>query len=99
MRLAGPRAHRIAPNLASIVYLLGGLAFRYAWVEAGKASAADPEAAVATARGTLTMAHREVPRDAHTASSVRRPVRLPGIRRAWGETVRRTSLAVERLVR
>ncbi len=99
LRLAGPRAHRTAPNIASVAYLLGGLAFRYAWVEAGKASAADPEAAVATARGTLAMPHREAPRGARTPSSVRRPVWLPGARRAWGEAVRRTSLAVERLVR
>ena len=99
LRLAGPRAQRTAQDIASVAYLLGGLAFRYAWVEAGKASAADPEAAVATARGTSAIADREAPRGARTTSSVRRPVRLPGTRRAWGEAVRRTSLAMERLVR
>jgi formate-dependent nitrite reductase membrane component NrfD len=99
LRLPGPRANAVAENLSSVAYLFGGLAFRYAWLEAGKASAADPEAAVATARGTLTMARRKGPRDARRTSSVRSPLRAPGVLRAWGETVRRTSLAVERLVR
>jgi hypothetical protein len=36
----GPRVH----HLASVLYLLAGLAFRFAWVGAGRASALDHEA-------------------------------------------------------
>jgi Polysulphide reductase, NrfD len=43
----GPRAHHAASGL----YLAAGLAFRYAWVTAGKASAADHEAVALMARG------------------------------------------------
>ena len=46
-RRLGARAH----HLASLLYLGGGLAFRYAWVEAGKESAKDHEVAAAIARG------------------------------------------------
>ena len=45
-RRAGPKAH----HLASVLYLLGGLAFRYAWVRAGDASAHDDEAAALAGR-------------------------------------------------
>ncbi len=38
-------------RLASIAYLAAGVLFRYAWVEAGKASASDDEAVAAMARG------------------------------------------------
>jgi formate-dependent nitrite reductase membrane component NrfD len=92
----GPATH----DVASFAYLLGGLAFRYAWVEAGKASAVDHEAAAATGRGRATWDDQlERPRGARAPSKVRAPLPLPGARRAWGEAVRRTSLAVERLVR
>ena len=37
-------------HAASAIYLLAGLAFRYAWVEAGKASARDDEAVAKVAR-------------------------------------------------
>lgn len=43
---AGPRAH----DLASGCYLVGGLAFRYAWVAAGHQSAGDDEAVARMAR-------------------------------------------------
>jgi formate-dependent nitrite reductase membrane component NrfD len=85
-------------NVASIAYLAGGLAFRFAWVEGGRASAEDYEAVVAMARGSAgpsepgALAARE-------PSAAREPLRVLGGRRAWGEAVRRTSLAVERLVR
>jgi formate-dependent nitrite reductase membrane component NrfD len=46
-RRGGPRVH----HLASVLYLLGGLAFRYAWVRAGDASAHDDEGIALTARG------------------------------------------------
>jgi hypothetical protein len=46
-RRLGARAHHVA----SVLYLAGGLAFRYGWVEAGKASAGDDDIAAAVARG------------------------------------------------
>jgi formate-dependent nitrite reductase membrane component NrfD len=46
-RAAGPAAGHVS----SLLFLAGGLAFRFAWVEAGKASAEDSEAVVAMARG------------------------------------------------
>jgi hypothetical protein len=87
-------------NLASLLFLGGGLAFRYAWVEAGRASAADHEAAAAVGRGRLGSEDGlEVGGDPR-AESLQRPARtaLPG-QRLWGETVRRISLAVERRLR
>ena len=42
----GPRVH----HLASVLYLLAALAFRFAWVEAGPASARDDEANALMAR-------------------------------------------------
>jgi hypothetical protein len=42
----GPRVHHVA----SVLYILAGLAFRFAWVGAGRASAADHEAVAAMAR-------------------------------------------------
>jgi hypothetical protein len=49
-RRGGPRVH----HLASCLYLGAGLAFRYAWVEAGKHSARDDEAVVRMARSRGT---------------------------------------------
>jgi hypothetical protein len=74
-------------DLASVLFMTGGLAFRFGWVEAGRASAADDAAVAAAGRGA---------REPRLESRHRRA--LPGIpgRRAWGELVRRTSLAVER---
>ena len=46
-RRAGPGAH----HLASALYLAGGLAFRYAWVGAGRASATDDVSVARMARG------------------------------------------------
>ena len=45
-RRGGPRVH----HLASVLYLLAGLAFRFAWVGAGRTSAADDEAVARAAR-------------------------------------------------
>jgi hypothetical protein len=45
-RPLGPAAH----HAASALYLAAGLAFRYAWVTAGKASAADDHAVARSAR-------------------------------------------------
>jgi len=43
----GPRAH----DLASVMYLIAGLLFRYAWVGAGRLSAEDDDAVARMARG------------------------------------------------
>jgi formate-dependent nitrite reductase membrane component NrfD len=100
-RLVARRSPPWLHNLASGLYLLGALGFRYAWVEAGKASADDHAGVAAMGRGRLALEDpTEVPRDAHMRSTWRRgaATAVP-VRRAWTETVRRASLAVERLLR
>jgi len=94
VRVQARRRRRPQPslqNLASAVYLAGGLAFRVAWVQAGKESAADNEAAAA-------MGRRKAP-EPRLRSDERGPLPLPRVRRAWGEAVRRTSLGIERIAR
>ena len=96
-RRTGPREH----DLASFMYLAAALAFRFGWVYGGKASATDDAVVAATARG------RRVPQnDQHQAwqeramSTRRSPLPLPrAARRAYGEAVRRASLAIERRLR
>jgi formate-dependent nitrite reductase membrane component NrfD len=95
-RGASPRVH----DLASLLYLTGGLAFRFAWVQAGKASAAHHEDVAAMARGQLALAENQGrPPGACAQSVARPPLRLPEFTRAWGELIRRSSLAVERRLR
>jgi hypothetical protein len=93
-RRTGPREH----ELASFMYLAAGLLFRFAWVYAGRASAIDDEVVAAVARdrpgsdGGLQRAWQ-----ARALSIRRSPLPLPGVvRRAYGEAIRRTSLAIER---
>ena len=50
LRFARQRLGSGGHNVASALYLAAGLAFRYGWVEAGKASARDDEAVAAMAR-------------------------------------------------
>jgi formate-dependent nitrite reductase membrane component NrfD len=50
LRLARQSRGPWTDHAASLLYLAGGLAFRYAWVAAGRASATDDEAVAATAR-------------------------------------------------
>jgi formate-dependent nitrite reductase membrane component NrfD len=50
----GPTVHHVA----SALYLGAGLAFRYAWVTAGRQSAEDHEAVALTARGRATRGER-----------------------------------------
>jgi formate-dependent nitrite reductase membrane component NrfD len=96
-RRTGPREH----ELASVMYLAAGLLFRFAWVYAGRASATDDAVVAAAARA------RVVPEDDHrpawqarALSSRRSALPLPDFaRRAYGEAVRRTSLAIERRLR
>jgi formate-dependent nitrite reductase membrane component NrfD len=84
------REGRLYGDVASALYLGGGLLFRFAWVYAGRVAAADDGVVAALAREGE--AARGVP------SVARAPVRVPG-RRAWSETVRRVSLGVEKVVR
>ena len=54
-RRGGPPVH----HAASVLYLLAGLAFRYAWVGAGRTSAADDEAVARAARVPATGVGKE----------------------------------------
>jgi Polysulphide reductase, NrfD len=96
-RRIGPREH----DLASIMYLAAGLLFRFAWVYAGKASATDDAAVAAMRRGRRSLHDdHEEPRPKRALSDRRSPLSLPdAARRAYGEAVRRTSLAIERRLR
>jgi hypothetical protein len=96
-RLTGTREH----DLASVSYLAAGLAFRFAWVDAGKASAADDAGVAAIGRGRRALHDEREEPPPRRAESVRRsPLPLPAAaRRAYGEAVRRSSLAIERLLR
>ncbi len=96
-RRTGPREH----ELASVTYLAAGLLFRFAWVYAGRASASDDEVVAAVARD-----RSRSPEDRGRAwheralSLQRSPLPLPNVaRRAYGETIRRISLAIERRLR
>ncbi len=90
-RRAGPRAH----DLASIAYLIAGLAFRYAWVDAGKASARDDAAVAAMSRGETT----GPPAERRAPSVWREPFPLPDLGRPYSAAIRSLSLALERLLR
>ncbi len=96
-RPLGPRVH----HLASTLYLAGGLAFRYAWIEAGKASARDDEAVALMGRGAVTRgdALRRPGEARRLASAARRPRHNGRVGAAYAETVRRVSLVVERALR
>lgn len=95
-RRAGPQVH----DLASILYLAGGLAFRYGWVDAGKDPAQQHEAAAAMGRGRQTLSdQRQRPRDPRAPATSREPLPLPDAGRAYGEAIRRASLAIERRLR
>ena len=85
-------------DVASVLYLLGALGFRYAWVEGGKASAVDHAGVAAMARGARSLEDQtEVPHGSRMASRPRRPGRLGALTRHWSEAVRRASLIAERL--
>ena len=59
LRLARRRTGTWADHAASSLFLLAGLAFRFAWVSAGKASAADDEGVALTARRKAPVIGRE----------------------------------------
>jgi hypothetical protein len=101
LRLAERRMGAREHDLASAMYLLGGLAFRFAWVYAGKASAADDAAVAAMGRDRRALHDpSEEPHTPRAQSTPRAPLPLPdAARRAYGEAVRRASLAIERRLR
>ena len=96
-RRTGSREH----ELASLLYLAAGLLFRFAWVYAGQASATDDAAVVTMARDRRGP-YGEGQRAWHerALSARRTPLPIPDFaRRAYGEAVRRTSLAIEQRLR
>ncbi|HEV2815192.1 MAG TPA: NrfD/PsrC family molybdoenzyme membrane anchor subunit, partial [Solirubrobacteraceae bacterium] len=96
-RRFGPWEHHVA----SLLYLSGGLAFRFAWIEAGKASARDDAAVAATARGKATVEDRfrDGPTTARAPTSARPAPRDSRVSAAYADSVRRLSLAIERIIR
>jgi formate-dependent nitrite reductase membrane component NrfD len=96
-------ARRPAQNAASLLYLAGGLAFRLAWVSAGRASVSDDEAVALMARGAVTRDEwLRRGTEQRALSDERPPVggrRAEKATRLWSGTVGRASLVVERLVR
>ena len=91
----------LGQNVASVLYLAGGLAFRYAWLEAGRASARDDEAVALMARGRVTADERlrqRTERRVRLGGRPRPPAAAPRRARAWSRTVGRASLLVERLL-
>jgi formate-dependent nitrite reductase membrane component NrfD len=96
-RRTGPREH----ELASFMYLAAGLLFRFAWIYAGKASAEDDQIVAEMARARRGPHDGPVRPWEERALSVRRsPLPMPpAVHRAYGESVRRVSLVIERLAR
>ncbi len=94
---------RATQNAASVLYLAGGLAFRLAWVQAGKDSARDDEAVALMARGKATSDEgMRVNAEQRVVSEPRPPLADGAVARAlrgWSHTVGRLSLLVERLIR
>jgi formate-dependent nitrite reductase membrane component NrfD len=91
-RWASPRVR----DLASVLFLAGALTFRYAWMEAGKASATHDPSLVALGRGRQGQEDlTEVPAESRRITRPRRPLGPDTIKHVWGEAARRTSLAVE----
>ncbi len=88
-------------DIASVMYLAAGLAFRYAWVEAGKASARDDEAVALMARGRVTETERLRETTEQRSLSDHRPPHASRVAvaaaRAWSNAVARASLLAERL--
>jgi formate-dependent nitrite reductase membrane component NrfD len=90
-------------HVASVMYLAAGLAFRYAWVEAGKASARDDEAVALMARGRVTKTERLRETTEQRSLSEHRPPHASraavAAARAWSNAVAGVSLLAERLRR
>jgi formate-dependent nitrite reductase membrane component NrfD len=87
-------------DAASAISLAAGLAVRIGWIDAGRMSARNDEAAAAMGREpSSARVAADASRDPRMPSTSRMPLRLPVARRGWAEMVRRASLAVERRVR
>jgi formate-dependent nitrite reductase membrane component NrfD len=104
LNLLGPRRTTVVgQHVASFAYLAAGLAFRFAWTQAGEASARDDEAVALMARGRMTADERLRRHAARRTLSEDRPRRERGrasaAPRAWSNTIGRASLLVERLLR
>ena len=96
-RLAARWASPIVRDVASGLFLGGALAFRFAWVQAGKASAADHPSVVAMARGRRGLGDLTlVPSGSRMLTRLHSPIGSGRLRRTWTEAVRRASLFAER---
>ena len=98
-----PGARRLVQNLSSLLYLTGGLAFRLAWVQAGKASARDDETVALTARPRLTSDEPTPGGVGERIVSNARPPLAGGVvarrtARLWSRAVGAASLRMEPLV-
>jgi formate-dependent nitrite reductase membrane component NrfD len=95
------RTMPLAENAASVLYLAAGLAFRFAWVEAGKASARDDQAVALMARGRFTADEpMRQTTESRTVSAQRQPrARGSALLRAWSHSIGGASLLAERVLR
>jgi formate-dependent nitrite reductase membrane component NrfD len=102
LRVLRPRLGPASHHAASGLYLLGGLMYRYAWVEAGKTSARDDIDSARMARGRLTLEDELGigPAGDRLESSWREPLagRTGPLPRMWANTARRVSLLVDGVV-
>ncbi len=100
LRLLRRPLGRRADDVASVCQLGAGLAFRYAWIGAGRTSATDDEAVARVARGAVMADDEPLTRRParRLPSSLRTPLRRPRARGAYPEAVRRASLIAERLL-
>jgi formate-dependent nitrite reductase membrane component NrfD len=104
LNLLGPgRTRPLGQHVASFLHLAGGLAFRFAWIEAGKASARDDEVVALMARARVTADERL---RRHAERRTLSKDRLPRARgrastalRTWSGAIGRTSLLTDRLLR
>lgn len=100
--LARGRARRPAQNAASVLYLAGGLAYRFAWVQAGRPSARDDEAVALMARGQVTADEAMRTGTERRAVSEDRPpladAQPARTLRVWSRTIGSASLLVEGLL-
>jgi formate-dependent nitrite reductase membrane component NrfD len=98
-----PGARRVVRNLSSVLYLAGGMGFRLAWVQAGKASALDDETVAAAARTRQTRDESTPTGAGERIVAEARPPRASGgmprqMARVWSRAIGGASLLVERLV-
>jgi len=102
LRLLGRRAGAPAHHLGSVLCLGAGLCFRWAWIEAGRQSARDDEAVARAHRIDLEEEgpiRRRLARRMRTEPRRPRATPLGRVGSAYADAVRRTSLAVEKLLR